>query len=716
MQVLPFSLFTEFDSELFKAGKHFKLYEKLGSHITTHQNIQGVYFAVWAPNASQVSVIGNFNEWQDHQHKLNPRWDNTGIWEGFIPNIGKGELYKYRIHSHHYGQILEKTDPFALFYENPPKSASIVWDTEYDWKDKKWLENRAEYNALDKAFSVYEVHLGSWKRKYEEGGRSLHYTEMAEELVQYVKEMGFTHVEMLPVMEHPFYGSWGYQVSGYFAPSARYGTPQEFMYLVDKFHEANIGVILDWVPSHFPTDAFALSNFDGTALYEHQDPRLGFHPDWGSYIFNYGRNEVRAFLISNALFWLDKYHADAIRVDAVASMLYLDYSRKEGEWIPNMYGGRENLEAISFLQEMNIAVYANFPTAQTIAEESTAFTGVSRPVFNGGLGFGQKWMMGWMHDTLKYFQNDPIYRQYHQNMLSFGLVYAFTENFMLPFSHDEVVHGKGPLIDRMPGDEWQRFANLRTMYGYMFMHPGNKLLFMGGEFGQTTEWNHDRQLDWHLLEKDYHKGIASLTKDLNHLFKNEKALHELPFSHEGFQWIDHQDAQNCVISFIRKGKNPQDQLIIVCNFTPIVRENYRIGVMQAKEYVEILSTDDTKYQGSGVKNKNIKAQKDYAHGFEYSITLNLPPLGVLVIRPNQIVIEEIKVAKNTKKSPLNPTGEKSPLTPKGGIDIEEAKAEKSTKEKPKTSRSRTKKVEEPKKEEPKTEEKSETTTKGRKKK
>ncbi len=712
MQVLPFSLFTEFDSELFKAGKHFKLYEKLGSHIVTHEGVQGVYFAVWCPNASQVSVIGNFNDWQHHTHKLNPRWDSTGIWEGFIPNIGKGELYKYHIHSHRYGQVLEKTDPFALFHENPPKSASIVWDTDYDWKDKKWLENRAEYNALDKPFSVYEVHLGSWKRKYAEGGRSLHYTEMAEELVQYVKEMGFTHVEMLPVMEHPFYGSWGYQVSGYFAPSARFGTPQEFMYLVDKFHEENIGVILDWVPSHFPTDSFSLSNFDGTSLYEHEDPRLGFHPDWGSFIFNYGRNEVRAFLISNALFWLDKYHADALRVDAVASMLYLDYSRKESEWIPNKYGGRENLEAISFLQEMNIAVYSNFPTAQTIAEESTAFTGVSRPVFNGGLGFGMKWMMGWMHDTLKYFQNDPIYRQYNQNMLSFGLVYAFTENFMLPFSHDEVVHGKGPLIDRMPGDEWQRFANLRTMYGYMFTHPGNKLLFMGGEFGQTTEWGHDRQLDWHLLGNKYNKGISELTKDLNHLFRTEKALYELPFSHEGFQWIDYQDAQNSVISYIRKGKNLQDQVVIVCNFTPIVRENYRIGVMEASEFVEILNTDDTKYAGSGVHNGVLKPKKDYAHGFEYSITLTLPPLGVVVLKPKSVVAKEVKLVGKSEKNTLTSKKEKSPLTPKEGIKEVEKVTEIKT-EKPKTTRTKktteTPKTVEVKKEEPKTEEKPKTT-------
>jgi 1,4-alpha-glucan branching enzyme len=590
-----------------------------------------VYFAVWAPNALRVSVIGEFNFWQEEAHPLEPRWDGSGIWEGFIPHIGQGTLYKYKIYSNNWGQVLEKADPFALYAEVPPQTASVVRDLSYQWKDKKWMDKRKEHNALNKPYSVYEVHLGSWRRRPEDGNRSLHYTELAEELTAYVKEMGFTHVEFMPVMEHPFFGSWGYQVTGFYAPSSRYGTPEEFMQLVDALHQNGIGVILDWVPSHFPTDSFALANFDGTSLYEHADPQQGFHPDWGSFIFNYGRNEVRAFLISNALFWLEKYHADGLRVDAVASMLYLDYSRKEGEWIPNMFGGRENLEAISFLREFNEAVYAQFPDVQTIAEESTAFSGVSRPTYIGGLGFGMKWMMGWMHDTLDYFKKNPVFRQYHHGEITFSLVYAFSENFMLPLSHDEVVHGKGPLIDRMPGDEWQRFANLRTMYGYMFTHPGTKLLFMGAEFGQTAEWQHDYQLHWQLLAYAPYQGVKKMMQDLNKLYKSEPALFEKGFSGDGFEWIDHNDYRNSIISYLRKGENAKEILLVACNFTPIPRENYRLGVPEFSEFKEVLNTDAVEYWGSGFKTvKTIKSEKIEAHGRKQSVLVNLPPLSVMV--------------------------------------------------------------------------------------
>lgn len=658
-QVKSHSLFTEFDSNLFKAGKHFKLYEKLGSHLISVDGIAGVYFAVWAPNAKEVSVIGNFNDWNHQVHHLYPRWDNTGIWEGFIPNVQKGDIYKYRIYSHHYGQVLEKFDPFAMLMEVPPKTASVVWDiADYDWKDKSWMKTRAKHNALDAPYSVYEVHLGSWKRKYEDGGRSLSYVEMADELVQYVKEMGFTHVEMMPVMEHPFFGSWGYQVTGFFAPSSRFGTPQEFMFLVDKMHENGIGVILDWVPSHFPTDSYALANYDGTALYEHEDPRKGFHPDWGSFIFNYGRNEVRAFLISNALFWLDKYHADGLRVDAVASMLYLDYSRKQGEWIPNIYGGNENLEAISFLKEMNEAVYINFPDTQTIAEESTAFAGISKPVFMGGLGFGMKWMMGWMNDTLKYFKEDPMFRSYHHGTITFSMVYAFTENFMMPLSHDEVVHGKGPLLDKMPGDEWQKFANLRLLYGYMFTHPGNKLLFMGAEIGQSSEWKHDGSIQWDLTKYPFHSGLQTLVKDLNTIFRQEKALHELPFSPDGFEWIDLSDYRNSVLIYVRKGKENGERIIAVCNFTPNVHQDYRFGIPDdATGMVEVLNTDSVKYGGSGVVfNPTIKIENIAAHGKTKSVSLRIPALSVLILKPTIakkatkiITPKKDKVETTTKK-------------------------------------------------------------------
>lgn len=629
------SLFTDFDIHLFKTGKHFRLYEKMGSHVVTMNGKKGTYFAVWAPNARSVSVIGNFNSWTSGKHVLNPRWDESGIWEGFFTDIQKGEAYKYAIHSNT-GDYLEKADPFAAFAEVPPKTASIVWETNYTWKDEKWLKKRKSETGKAKPYSVYELHIGSWRRKVEEGNRSLSYGELATELVEYVKEMGFTHVEFLPVMEHPFFGSWGYQVTGYYAPSSRYGAPEDFMYLVDCLHQAGIGVILDWVPSHFPGDEHGLYKFDGTHLYEHEDPRKGFHPDWKSYIFNYGRNEVRSILISNAIYWLDRFHVDGLRVDAVASMLYLDYSRKAGEWIPNQYGGRENIEAVVFLKEFNEQVYGQFPDIFTIAEESTAWPGVSRPTYLGGLGFGQKWMMGWMHDTLHYFKNDPVHRKYHQNEITFSIMYAFTENFMLPLSHDEVVHGKGSLIGRMPGDEWRRFANLRLLFGYMYTHPGTKLLFMGGEFGQTSEWNHDRSLDWHLLQYAPHKGVQNLMKDLNALYRQEPALYKYAFEDRGFEWVDYSDQQNSVIVYQRKTDNKDDLLLIACNFTPQTLMQYRIGVPYRGQWKEIFNSDDLKYGGSGALNQGkLHTSPVKYHSRDYSIVLTLPPLGVTVIKLEQ---------------------------------------------------------------------------------
>jgi 1,4-alpha-glucan branching enzyme len=627
-----FTLLTDFDIHLFKTGKHFKLYEKLGAHPAKHGGKKGTYFAVWAPNAKSVGVIGYFNNWQKNSHKLSPRWDQSGIWEGFFNDIQHGEAYKYVIHSNT-GEVVDKADPFAFFAETPPKTASIVWQAKYDWKDKEWLEKRKSLIGKPRPYSVYEVHYGSWRRKAEEGNPSLSYPEMAKELVQYVADMGFTHIEFLPVMEHPFYGSWGYQLTGYFAPTSRYGSPEDFMYMIDCFHQAGIGVILDWVPSHFPGDEHGLFKFDGTFLYEHEDPRKGFHPDWKSYIFNYGRNEVRSFLISNALFWLERFHIDGLRVDAVASMLYLDYSRKAGEWIPNMFGGNENIEAITFLKEMNEVVYSNFPDAVTIAEESTSWTGVSRPTYLGGLGFGQKWMMGWMHDTLEYFKKDPVHRKFHQNMITFSIMYAFTENFMLPLSHDEVVHGKGSLFGRMPGDEWQKFANLRLLYTYMFTHPGSKLIFMGGEFAQSAEWNHDRSLDWHLLEFNLHKGIQKIVKRLNSLYKEEPALYQYAFDQRGFEWVDYSDRENSVIVYMRKSEHKEDLLIIVCNFTPTPRSHYRIGVPSRGQWKEVFSSDETDFGGSGVLNHGLLTTSPVKfQGKDYSISLTLPPLAVTVLK------------------------------------------------------------------------------------
>ncbi len=627
-----YSRFTDFDIGLFKSGKHYKLYEKFGSHVIEVNGVVGTYFAVWAPNAQYISVIGNFNYWDRGTHPLFVRWDGSGIWEGFIPNIGDSETYKYFIRSST-GEGLEKSDPFALRWEEPPRTSSIVADTYFEWSDSKWMKDRHEFNSLDKPFSVYEVHIGSWARSPESPDAFYTYEQLIDKLVPYVKEMGFTHVEFMPIAEHPYYPSWGYQISGYYAASSRYGTPKQLMKLVEAFHHAEIGVILDWVPSHFPGDIHALYKFDGTHLYEHADPRKGFHPDWKSYIFNYGRNEVRAFLISNALFWLDRYHIDGLRVDAVASMLYLDYSRNHGEWEQNQFGGNENLEAISFLKEFNEACYSHFPDIQTIAEESTSFTGVSRPVFAGGLGFGMKWMMGWMHDTIKYFSTDPLFRKYHHNQITFSLIYAFTENFMLPFSHDEVVYGKGSMLRKMPGDEWQQFANLRLVYSYMFTHPGSKLLFMGAEFGQGGEWNFSQSLEWYVLEYPNHRGIQETVKALNKLYKTEPALYEKSFEGAGFEWIDGGNANDSILIYSRKGKSTKDDLVVVLNMTPTPHHSFRVGVPADGKWIEIFNSDDKKFWGSGLTNgSTVKTEVVLWHGRQNSIVVDLPPLGASVFK------------------------------------------------------------------------------------
>jgi 1,4-alpha-glucan branching enzyme len=631
-KLITHSLFTDFDINLFKSGKHYRLYEKFGSHITTVDGVAGTYFAIWAPSAKQVSVIGDFNHWVDGEFNLNVRWDSSGIWEGFIPAVGKGNLYKYKIHSNNNNYVSEKADPYARRCEHPPKTASVVWEDKYKWEDKSWMHTRKKNNALDAPYSVYEVHLGSWRKKGKEN-RSLSYFELADELVTYVKEMNFTHVEFMPIMEYPYDPSWGYQVTGYFAPTSRFGYPEELKYLVDKFHQSDIGIILDWVPSHFPEDAHGLGYFDGSSLYEHPDKRKGYHQDWKSLIFNYGRNEVRSFLISNAIFWLEQYHADGLRVDAVASMLFLDYSREDGEWEPNIYGGNENLDAVLFLKELNEEVYKSFPDVQTIAEESTAFPMVSKPTFMGGLGFGMKWMMGWMHDTLDYFSKDTIYRRYHQNEITFSLTYAFTENFMLPLSHDEVVHGKKTILGRMPGDEWQRFANLRLLYGYMFTHPGTKLLFMGSEFGHYEEWNFQKSLDWNLLEFYPHKNTQNYFKDLNLFYKSTPALFEKGFSQEGFEWVSYDDSENSVISYLRKGNDPKDDVLVVCNFSPQTLENYKIRVPRKGKLQEIFSSNHEKYGGSGFVNaEKITIKKEPKKVDEYSAILVLPPLGISILK------------------------------------------------------------------------------------
>ena len=626
-----FSLFGEMDSYLFREGNHCRLYEKLGAHPAVHNKKEGTCFAVWAPNAREVSVIGDFNGWSRTSHYLSPKKDNSGVWEGFIPGVGKGALYKYSLRTRE-GRVIEKGDPFAFFWEVSPKTASIVWPHDYQWGDDDWMEARAEKNALEGPMSVYEVHIGSWRRNPAEGFRSLSYRELGHELGDYAAAMGFTHVELLPVMEHPFYGSWGYQTLGYFAPSSRYGTPEDFMYMVDMLHQKGIGVILDWVPSHFPADSYGLARFDGTCLYEHEDPRKGFHPDWKSWIFNYGRNEVRGFLFSSAHFWLDRFHADGLRVDAVASMLYLDYSRKEGEWIPNKYGGRENLEAISFLKKLNETVYGDFEGVQTIAEESTAWPMVTRPVFVGGLGFGMKWNMGWMHDILSYMARDPVYRKYDHNKITFSIMYAFTENFLLPFSHDEVVHGKGSMLGKMPGDAWQQFANLRLLYGFMYAHPGKKLLFMGSEFGQGKEWNHDDSLQWDQLNIPEHRGVSLLVGELNRIYREEPALHELDFTSEGFEWCDFSDWEKSVVAFVRKSRSG-DMIMAVCNFTPLPRIQYRIPVPGAGYWRELLNTDGREYGGGGFGNYGgCRSEQFRWKQWENSLCVTLPPLGMLLLK------------------------------------------------------------------------------------
>ena len=627
------TLLTDHDIYLLKEGSHFRLYDKLGSHPLTVDGKEGIYFALWAPNAEKVSVIGDFNGWNKGGHQLMARWDESGIWEGFIQGIGKGAVYKYHIVSRHNNYSVDKGDPFAFYWELPPKTASVAWGLDYEWSDSEWMSDRHKHNSLNAPFSIYEVHLGSWRRVPEENNRFLTYRELAHSLADYVRHMGFTHVELLPVMEHPFYGSWGYQTTGYFAPTSRYGTPQDLMYMIDYLHQNGIGVILDWVPSHFPSDEHGLSYFDGTYLYEHSDPKKGYHPEWNSYIFNYSRNEVRNFLISNALFWFEKYHIDGLRVDAVASMLYLDYARSEGEWIPNKYGGREDLDAIFFLKRLNEAVYSAHPDVQTIAEESTAWPMVSRPAHLGGLGFGMKWNMGWMHDTLKYMSKEPLFRKYHHEQLTFSIWYAFSENFTLPLSHDEVVYGKSSLIGKLPGDEWQRNANLRLLFGYMYGHPGKKLLFMGGEFAQWKEWNHDESLEWHALEYPYHQGVQRCVRDLNHLYRNEPALHQLDFSADGFEWIDFHAWEESTLSFIRKCRNTDDIILVVCNFTPALRYNYRLGVPRGRFWKEVLNSDAEIYGGSGKGNAGgVTADPVPAQGRDHSLLLTLPPLGILFFK------------------------------------------------------------------------------------
>ncbi len=624
---------TEHDIYLFKQGTHAKLYEKLGPHLIDEQGRQGTAFAVWAPNAQRVSVIGDFNSWNPEATPMTARGDDSGVWEGFVPDLGRGSIYKYHIVSNHNGYAVDKADPFAVHAETSPLTGSIVWDLEYEWGDGEWMAGRRRTNALDAPMSVYEIHLGSWRRIPEDQNRSLSYRELADVLPSYLQEMGFTHVEMLPVMEHPFFGSWGYQVTGFFAPTSRYGTPQDFMFLIDRLHQAGIGVILDWVPSHFPGDEHGLAYFDGTHLFEHMDPRQGFHPDWKSYIFNYGRNEIRAFLLSSALYWLDHYHVDGLRVDAVASMLYLDYSRKEGEWIPNKHGGNENLEAISFLRQFNESVYDAFPDVQTIAEESTSWPMVSRPTYLGGLGFGMKWNMGWMHDTLDYFRQDPLFRKYRHNELSFSIWYAFVENFVLSLSHDEVTHGKGSLFGKMPGNDWEKYANLRLLMGYMYGHPGKKLLFMGCELAQWREWIHDESVEWNALDDPFHRGVQRCLQDLNRVYRLEPALHALDFSHDGFAWVDLHDWENSTLSFLRMTGGGEATILVVMNLTPVPRANYRIGVPHSGFWKEIFNSDSSHYGGSNAGNNGgVEATPLARHGHFQSLALTLPPLGIVYLK------------------------------------------------------------------------------------
>jgi 1,4-alpha-glucan branching enzyme len=631
-QYIATTIITDEDLYYFNEGSHYRLYEKLGSKITVMDGMKGTYFAVWAPDAVSVSVIGDFNNWNRESHPLYGK-GNSGVWENFIPGVEKGQIYKYYIVSRFNDYRVEKSDPYGFYHEVSPKTATVVWELDYTWNDQEWMEARKERNTLDAPMSVYEVHIGSWMRVPEEDARFMSYRELAPKLTEYVKKMGFTHVEFLPVMEHPFYGSWGYQVTGFFAPTSRYGTPQDFMYLIDTLHQNGIGVILDWVPSHFPVDQHGLGVFDGSHLYEHSYPQKGWHPDWSSFIFNYGRYEIRSFLMSSAFYWIDRYHIDGLRVDAVASMLYLDYSRGEGEWMPNEYGGRENIEAISFLRRFNEDIYSNYPDVQTIAEESTDWSMVSRPTYVGGLGFGMKWDMGWMHDTLTYIAHDPIYRKYHHNEMTFRMIYAFTENFLLPLSHDEVVHGKGSLLSKMPGDLWQKFANLRLLLGYMYAQPGKKLLFMGGEIGQWREWYHEESLDWHLLQFAPHAGLQQWIADLNQFYRNEPCLYENDNDPSGFRWIDCHDWENSMFSLLRNGKSKESVIIAVCNFTPVPRHNYRVGVPFDAFWEEVLNSDAKEYEGSGQGNMGgVKAEAVPYHGYPQSLNINVPPLGIVFFK------------------------------------------------------------------------------------
>src|SRR5579864_2023497 len=626
------SALSEFDLYLLAEGTHNRAYEKLGAHLSERNGDRGVQFAVWAPDAERVSIIGDFNHWNSATNLMRP--SSAGVWEGFVPGIQSGAVYKYHVQSRDKRYAVDKADPYGFAAEIRPRTASRVWNLQdYSWGDDSWMANRAKINSLNAAISIYEVHLGSWRRVAEQGNRWLTYREMAPLLADYVHDAGFTHVEFLPVMEHPFDGSWGYQIIGYFAPTSRFGTPSDFMYLIDYLHQHGIGVILDWVPAHFPKDEAGLGYFDGTHLYEHADPRQAEQPDWNTFVFNYGRNEVQNFLISNALFWFDKYHVDGLRVDAVASMLYLDYGRREGEWVPNRYGGKENIDAIQFLRAANERVYESFPDVMMMAEESTAWPQVSRPTYLGGLGFGFKWNMGWMHDVLNYMSQDPIFRSYHHNEITFSLVYAFAENFVLPFSHDEVVYGKGSMLRKMPGDEWQKFANLRLLYGFMFGHPGKKLLFMGDEFGQWSEWNHDASLEWHLLENPFHAGLARWVRDLNTFYRGQPALYESDTDARGFEWVDCKDHERSVISFLRRATNRDDLTLIVCNFTPVPRLNYRTGVPWSGFWKEVINSDATMYGGSGQGNLGgLHAAPLPIHGRPFSLNMTLPPLGIVAFR------------------------------------------------------------------------------------
>ena len=625
------SLFGEQDTYFFNTGTHTHAFEKLGSHLREVDGTAGTNFAVWAPSAEKVSVIGDFNGWDQRTHRLQPV-RTSGIWEGFIPGVTSGSHYKYFIQSKFAGYSAAKADPYAVHQETPPHTASVVWDASYSWSDTTWMNQQQQHNSLKEPLSVYEVHAGSWRRDPLEPKRFLTYRELAEQLPAYVKSMGFTHVEFMPIMEHPFYGSWGYQITGFFSPTARYGTPQDFKYLIDACHQEGIGVILDWVPSHFPTDEPGLGYFDGTHLYEHADPRLGFHPDWNTYIFNLGKSEVQSFLLSNAYFWLEHYHADALRVDAVSSMLYLDYSRKAGEWLPNRYGGRENLESIAFLKKLNTSVNAAFPAIQMVAEEATSWPQVTGPIDSGGLDFGLKWDMGWMNDTLRYLERDPLFRRHNQHELTFRMVYAANENYLLPLSHDEVVYGKGSLLNKMPGDDWQKFANLRLLFGYMYGQLGKKLIFMGGEFGQWGEWNHDEGLPWPLTQEPVHAGIQRWVKDLNHLYTNTPALYQWDSNIAGFEWIDCNDSAQSILLFLRRGEDKQQVVVVCCNFTPIPREYYPVGVPLAGPWREVLNSDDTRYGGTGSSNAgDLVATATPAHGRPFSLHLTLPPLSTIFL-------------------------------------------------------------------------------------